>query len=64
LTSPWHFNNREVGEGAHGAPCDMNVGAIAMEKVVAKLAKMGRKIQQQEPQRPQAAPEEGGRRAG
>jgi hypothetical protein len=48
LTSPWHFNNREVGEGAHGAPCDMNVGAVAMEKVVAKLAEMGRKIQQQE----------------
>lgn len=48
-----------MGEGAHGAPCDMNVGAIAMEKVVAKLAEMGRKIQQQEQQRPPVALEEG-----
>eukprot|EP01043_Picozoa_sp_COSAG02_P061027 COSAG02_NODE_8109_length_2706_cov_1.925201_2_plen_100_part_00 len=59
LTSPWHFNNREVGEGAHGAPCDMNVGAVVMEKVVTKLAEMGRNIQQQQQQ--QQPPREGGR---
>ena len=50
-----------MGEGAHGAPCDMNVGAVAMEKVVAKLAEMGRKIQQQEQQPPPPPQEEGGR---
>jgi hypothetical protein len=38
----------------------MNVGAVAMEKVVAKLAEMGRKIQQQE-QQPPPPQEEGGR---
>ena len=40
----WHYNNREVGAGAFGAPCDMNVGAIAMPTVVSKLAEMGREI--------------------
>jgi len=39
----------------------MNVGAVAMEKVVAKLAEMGRKIQQQEQQPPPPPQEEGGR---
>jgi hypothetical protein len=43
--NPWHFNNREVGSGCHGAPCDMNVGAVAMPSVVEKLAEMGRAIQ-------------------
>ena len=39
----------------------MNVGAVAMEKVVAKLAEMGRKIQQQEQPPPPPPQEEGGR---
>jgi hypothetical protein len=36
----------KVGDGAFGSPCDMNVGAIAMPTVVAKLAEMGREIKQ------------------
>jgi hypothetical protein len=43
--NPWHFNNREVGPGAHGAPCGMNVGALAMPSVVDKLSEIGRTIQ-------------------
>ena len=43
--NPWHLNNREVGEGAHGAPCDMNVGAVAMPTVMEKLKEIGLEIQ-------------------
>ena len=37
--------HREVGEGAHGAPCDMNVGAVAMPTVMEKLKEIGLEIQ-------------------
>ena len=47
----WHYNNREVGDGAHGAPCDMNVGAIAMPTLIGQLAKFGHGIKKQNKER-------------
>ena len=44
---PWHFTNRS-GEQSSGA-CDMRVGAVAMPKVLAKLAEIARSIKQQQP---------------
>lgn len=39
--NPWHFNNRNIGEGAHGAPCDMNVGIEALPGVLRKMQELG-----------------------
>ena len=36
---------RQVGSGCHGAPCDMNVGAVSMPTVMEKLKEIGLEIQ-------------------
>ena len=40
--TPWHFNNRSSPQ--HGPPCDMELGAVAMPDVVAKLKEIGEYI--------------------
>lgn len=40
--TPWHFLNRTSPQA--GPPCDMSLGAVAMPKVVAKLAEIGQFI--------------------
>jgi len=40
--NPWHFNNRSSPQ--HGEPCDMELGAVAMPSVLAKVQEIGRYI--------------------
>ena len=40
--NPWHFNNRSSSQ--HAPPCVMEIGAIAMPNVIAKLEQIGQYI--------------------
>ena len=40
--NPWHFNDR--GHPQHNPPCDMQLGAVSMPKVVEKLKEIGKHI--------------------
>lgn len=62
---PEDFNHRAVGDGAHGAPCDMNVGVAALPGVLEKVQAVGREVlaAAAAPPRSAAAPSAPARRA-
>ena len=53
-----HFDQRQVGPGAFGSPCDMQIGALDLPGVPEKLGEMGRQIQKLSPS-PSPAPHSG-----